>query len=186
MKIHLETPKDIRHQIWKELGRASQDRHHEWRTPVLASTGQDGFVNARTVVLREANAIAGQLEFYTDTRSPKVAELLEQPIAALVFWSARLNWQLRVRAQFSVTTSGPRVEALWQRVKQSASANDYLSPTAPGTALPAVNVPADTLGQTANFTVLSAQVFEMNWLELSRDGHRCAKLGAATWEWITP
>ena len=37
MKIHLQTPEEIRLQIWKELGRASLDRHHEWRTPVLAT-----------------------------------------------------------------------------------------------------------------------------------------------------
>lgn len=42
MKIHLQTPEDIRPQIWKELGRASLDRHHEWRTPVLASADADG------------------------------------------------------------------------------------------------------------------------------------------------
>lgn len=42
MKIHLQTPEEIRSQIWKELGRASLDRHHEWRTPVLASADADG------------------------------------------------------------------------------------------------------------------------------------------------
>ena len=39
MKNVLREPLDIRQQIWKELGRASVDRHHEWRTPVLATVG---------------------------------------------------------------------------------------------------------------------------------------------------
>ncbi len=39
-------------QVWAQLQRASVDRHHEWRTPVLASNGLDGSVQARTVVLR--------------------------------------------------------------------------------------------------------------------------------------
>jgi hypothetical protein len=26
----------------------------------------------------------------------------------------------------------------------------------------------------------------MDWLELSRDGHRRAQLSASTWEWLTP
>jgi pyridoxine/pyridoxamine 5'-phosphate oxidase len=75
MKIHLQTPEEIRTQIWKELGRASLDRHHEWRTPVLASADADGLPEARTVVLRQVDAVAGQLTFYTDSRSPKVAQL---------------------------------------------------------------------------------------------------------------
>mgnify|MGYP006196394707 CR=1 FL=1 len=106
MKIHLQTPEEIRPQIWKELGRASQDRHHEWRTPVLASADPDGLPDARTVVLRQVDALAGQLTFYTDSRSPKVAQLQTQAAAMLVFWSARLSWQLRVRVACTAITSG--------------------------------------------------------------------------------
>ena len=45
MKKDVQTPQEIRQQIWMELGRASQDRHHAWRTPVLATVGVDGAVN---------------------------------------------------------------------------------------------------------------------------------------------
>ena len=189
MKIHLQTPEEIRPQIWKELGRASLDRHHEWRTPVLASVDPDGLPDARTVVLRQVDALAGQLTFYTDSRSPKVAQLQVQGAAMLVFWSARLSWQLRVRVTCSVITSGPEVEALWQGVKQSAAAGDYLSPLPPGAVLPpctGMAVAANAPAPTHSFAVLRAQVLQMDWLELSRDGHRRAQLGANTWEWLTP
>jgi pyridoxamine 5'-phosphate oxidase len=191
MKIHLQTPEDIRPQIWKELGRASQDRHHEWRTPVLASCGADGLPDARTVVLRQVDAVAGQLTFYTDSRSPKVAQLQAQGAAVLVFWSARLSWQLRVQVACSVITAGPEVEALWQEVKQSAAAGDYLSPLPPGAVLPPGSGMADAAkanapAPTHSFALLRAQVLQMDWLELSRDGHRRAKLSTNTWEWLTP
>jgi hypothetical protein len=189
MKIHLQTPEDIRPQIWKELGRASLDRHHEWRTPVLASTDADGLPDARTVVLRQVDAQAGQLTFYTDSRSPKVAQLQSQASAMLVFWSARLSWQLRVRVACTAITSGPEVEALWQGVKQSAAAGDYLSPLPPGAVLPPSSGPADAanvLAPTHSFALLRAQVLQMDWLELSRDGHRRAQLSANTWDWLTP
>jgi hypothetical protein len=189
MKIHLQTPEEIRPQIWKELARASLDRHHEWRTPVLASADADGLPDARTVVLRQVDAVAGQLTFYTDSRSPKVAQLQAQASAMLVFWSARLSWQLRVRVACSVITDGSEVDALWQGVKQSAAAGDYLSPLPPGAVLPqgsgtadAVNAPAPT----HSFALLRAQVLQMDWLALSRDGHRRAQLSANTWEWLTP
>ncbi len=191
MKIHLQTPEEIRLQIWKELGRASLDRHHEWRTPVLASADADGLPDARTVVLRLVDAQAGQLTFYTDSRSPKVTQLQAQASAMLVFWSARLSWQLRLRVACSVITSGPEVDALWQGVKQSAAAGDYLSPRPPGAVLPPSSGTADAAeanvpAPTHSFAVLRAQVLQMDWLELSRDGHRRAKLSASTWEWLTP
>jgi general stress protein 26 len=191
MKIHLQTPEEIRQQIWKELARASLDRHHEWRTPVLASADAKGLPDARTVVLRQVDAVAGQLTFYTDSRSPKVAQLQSQASAMLVFWSARLSWQLRVRVACSVITDGPEVEALWQGVKQSAAVGDYLSPRPPGALLPPssgmddapkANVPAPI----HSFALLRAQVLQMDWLELSRDGHRRAQLSANTWDWLTP
>lgn len=186
MRIPLQTPEDIRLQIWKELGRASLDRHHEWRTPVLASTDANGLANARTVVLRRADAVASQFEMYTDKRSPKVAELKTQPLAMLVFWSSRLSWQLRVRVRFKVVSSGAHVESLWQGVKQSPAALDYLSATAPGDAL-ASNASASAAAHTSPFfALLRAQVLQMDWLELSRHGHRRAQLSDNTWVWVTP
>jgi pyridoxine/pyridoxamine 5'-phosphate oxidase len=64
------TEVEIRERTWIELDRAVHDRHHEWRTPVLATVGEDGKPNARTVVLRQADAKLQSLQFYTDRRSP--------------------------------------------------------------------------------------------------------------------
>jgi len=179
-----QTPSDIRHRIWMELGRATQDRHHAWRTPVLATTAKDGLPHARTVVLREADVNTAQLRIYTDGRSEKVSQLSEQPNALLVFWSHRLNWQLRVRVSITAHASGPLVESVWSRVSQSAAAGDYLSPSAPGSAR-SVAPPNDAAHQH-HLVVLSAQVNEIDWLELARGGHRRARLSADTWEWLTP
>ena len=183
MKIHLQTPEEIRPQIWKELGRASLDRHHEWRTPVLASVDPDGLPDARTVVLRQVDALAGQLTFYTDSRSPKVAELQANPAAVLVFWNRRLQWQLRVGVQAAVHTDGPRVEAAWARVSQSAAAGDYLSAHPPGSVLEPSE--ATATGQH-NFAVVTAQVEHWDWLELSRHGHRRARLVDRGVQWLVP
>jgi len=47
---------------------------------------------------------------------------------------------------------------------------------------PKANAPAPT----HSFALLRAQVLQMDWLELSRDGHRRAQLSANTREWLTP
>lgn len=184
MENSCRTPSDIRHRIWIELDRATQDRHHAWRTPVLATTAQDGLPDARTVVLREADANAAHLRCYTDGRSAKVSQLSYRPDALLVFWSKHLNWQLRVRVSVTAHAAGPLVESVWARVSQSAAASDYLSPSAPGTALSAET--ATNATHKHHLVVLSAQVHEIDWLELARGGHRRARLRADTWDWLTP
>jgi pyridoxine/pyridoxamine 5'-phosphate oxidase len=186
MKYQLHEPKDIRQQIWKELGRASVDRHHAWRTPVLATVGCDGLPNARTVVLRKVDANQQTLCVYTDARSAKVSELAKEPEALFAFWSPRLNWQLRVKVAMVVTTDGPELEAIWQQVQQSAAAADYMATAAPGTERPEAYSSADTRSGDHHFALLNASVLEIDWLELGQGGHRRARLSADNWQWLIP
>ena len=74
----LPTLTEIEAAIWQQLARAPRDKHHEWRTPVLATAGAGGAA-ARTVVLREVHVANQQLVIYTDTRAAKVAQLRAQP-----------------------------------------------------------------------------------------------------------
>jgi hypothetical protein len=187
VKVRLETPQEIRHQIWKELGRATHDRHHAWRTPVLATVSSEGDANARTVVLRSVDSQLNQLQIYTDSRSFKAVELTANPSALFVFWSPRLSWQLRVRTTVTLVKSGDQVEQLWSQVQHTGSAADYLSPSAPGSLIPSdVESSFSCQHQTINFAVLNAQVDEMDWLELARSGHRRARLTHDRWEWLVP
>ncbi len=186
MKTYFETSEEIRHQIWKELGRASQDRHHAWRTPVFATANASGFVNARTVVLRRVDAVTGVLEIYTDRRSEKVADLRHQPRAQFVFWSERLHWQLRVTVTASVATDGLHAQKIWQSVKQSPAARDYLGTEAPGALLGTDRAVTATVSDETHFAVVCGIVIEMDWLELARDNHRRARLTADTWTWLKP
>ena len=169
--------------IWQELTRATHDRHHEWRTPVLATTGTDGLPDARTVVLREADADAKQLVVYTDSRADKVAQLRAQPAALLVLWSKRLGWQLRCRLRCEVNDDGLAVSSRWAQVKLSPAAQDYLSPLAPGSLLSA-QTPA--VAHRECFAVVTASVTAIDWLELHREGHRRALFDGVEGHWTQP
>lgn len=198
MQTPLLTPSDIRHRIWMELQRATQDRHHEWRTPVLATVGTDDLPQARTVVLRHADISQWKLHIYTDRRSPKVAELTANPALMLTFWSKRLGWQLRAQATASVQSTGPDVDAVWAKVSQSPAAADYLSATAPGQALgepiaaqaaAATHSTSSTPSEKApahHLAIITAQVQSIDWLELARTGHRRAVLLPGSWSWRVP
>ena len=189
METPLLTETDIRLRIWMELQRAVNDRHHEWRTPVLATLGADGLPQARTVVLRQVHIQRGQLQIYTDRRSPKVAEMTVTPGVTLAFWSKRLGWQIRVQATTVVQHAGAEVNAVWAKVSQSPAAGDYLSALAPGELVgnPGVtSAAALNDAPTHHLAIVTAQVQSIDWLELARSGHRRALIEANSWSWRVP
>jgi pyridoxamine 5'-phosphate oxidase len=180
----LATLAEIEAALWRELLRAPLDRHHEWRTPVLATADDDG-ADARTVVLREAQADARALRLFTDARSPKVAQMARRPQGTLVMWSRRLGWQLRVRVHLQVQVDGLAVASHWARLKQSPAAQDYLSPLAPGSPLDGA-APGRPAPERGHFALLTAQVLAIDWLELHADGHRRAGFDTAGSRWLVP
>jgi pyridoxine/pyridoxamine 5'-phosphate oxidase len=174
---------DLQRHIWTQFQRAVHDKFHEWRTPVLATVDAIGAPQVRTVILRQVDVSSHQLTFFTDSRAPKVSQLLAQPKASLLFWSNRLSWQLRVQAHVSVLLEGPKVETVWHNLTQSPTATDYLSLQAPGTVLQSSHVAADSVPHLA---ILVADVQEIDWLELARSGHRRAQLRGHEAQWLVP
>ncbi len=96
--------------VWQQLQQAARQRDHAWRTPVLA-TVEDRIAQARTLVLREVDAAARELIFYTDARSAKVRQMHDQPRGTLLCWSASVGWQLRLQVALQVETSGLKVSS---------------------------------------------------------------------------
>ncbi len=166
------TPSDdtLASRVWTELSRATREREHAWRTPVLATLGVDQSPQARTVVLRSADALRGELRIFTDVRSPKVAELRARPQAVLVFWSALLSWQLRVDVTMQVMDRGPDVDAAWERIARSAAASDYLGPAAPGQLMGGGQAASAETVDAHHLAVLVGSVRAMDWLALGPHG----------------
>jgi pyridoxine/pyridoxamine 5'-phosphate oxidase len=177
-------------ELWRELAQAPLQREHGWRHMVLASQGPDG-VDARTVVLRECDDVARSLVFYTDARSPKLAQLHAQPRAVLVAWSAELGWQLRLTCRVEVATHGLGVASRWARIRCTPAAQDYLFPIASGTTLPHGHSgmparPAPAELEHHHFAVMTAHVEVLDWLELGAPLHRRARYTAHGADWLAP
>ena len=177
--------------MWQELARAPHDKHHEWRTPVLATVDADA-ADARTVVLREVIIDDATLLIFSDARAGKLAQLRAHPLGTLVMWSRRLSWQLRLRVQLSAHTDGLAVASRWARLKFSPAAQDYMSPLTPGKAVstapdaeapPSMTSPAVERG---HFALLQARVLSTDWLELHREGHRRARFDDEGARWLVP
>lgn len=206
MQNHVEqnqlNQNQLKADIWQQMLRASVDKHHEWRSPVLVTNGlvtnglitdnnqllKNNFPEARTVILRKVAIDTKTLTFYTDSRSPKVAQIAANPNCTLVFWSKRLSQQLRVKVKISVDTDSELNKKTWQVVKQSPSAGDYLSLLAPGKPLPGASASKENTNQLTSpyFALLIANVVEIDWLALNRDGHQRAKIDASGITYLTP
>ena len=184
MASRLVSLADIGAEVWAELGRAAGDKQHPWRTPVLATVSGDA-ADARTVVLREVDARQRKLLIYSDERAGKVKQLLSCPNGTLVMWSPQLGWQLRCRVRLALEMSGLAASSRWARIKLSPAAQDYLSPLPPGTPLPA-DAPGHTVPEREYFSVISAQVTSIDWLELHAEGHRRAKFDGSASQWLQP
>lgn len=176
---------ELPERLWAELVRAGHDRHHGWRLAVLATVDAQGAPQARTVVLRGADPASGELVCFTDRRSPKVTQLRADGRGMLVFWCARLSWQLRAQVRIEVEETGPRVQAAWARVAGQPGARDYLSRLPPGTAVPD---PVQGGQDTHQLAVLRAKVESLDWLELHRhSGPRRAEVDArGQARWLVP
>jgi pyridoxamine 5'-phosphate oxidase len=178
----LESLHMVERACWLELGHAAHDREHPWRVMTLATVDGDR-ADARSVVLRDVDTERREIVFYTDARSPKVAQIHAQPQAVLVGWWPQPGWQLRLRVTLSIETSGLEVSSRWARVKLSPSAHDYLAALPPGTPVERFQ---PERGSREHFAVVTARVDEMDWLELHAEGHRRARLAGDASTWLTP
>lgn len=172
----------IERAVWRELARAASDRLHEWRIVTLANVAQ-GKPSLRSMVLREVNENRWQLLFYSDSRSPKVAQLKASPEAMLMVWSRELGWQVRMTTTVQVDDSSPAVSKHWAKVKASTNSQDYLAALPPGT--PVQHFKTER-GTREHFAVLTATVTALDWLELHAQGHRRASFDGDGHRWLTP
>ena len=174
--------------VWRELASALRDKAHPWRTAVLATA--DGMApDARTVVLRHADAEKRRLIFYADSRSPKLRQIGQQPQGTMVLWSAALGWQLRLRVELEAHTAGLEVSSRWARLKMTPGAQDYLSPLPPGSPLDqpgSAPVHPPERGTREFFAIVIASVTAIDWLELHADGHRRAAFDGNGARWLVP
>ena len=187
----METPRlddlaAIEAAVWHELETCLRAQGHGWRVGVLATRDGEG-VDARSVVLRELDAARRMLHIYTDARSPKAQQMEAHPQGVLVLWSREMGWQLRLRVDLSLQTSGLAVSSRWARLKLTPGAQDYLSPMPPGSTLDKPNpVVAPTIESRDHFAVIAARVVSIDWLELDARGHRRAVFEDGQRRWVAP
>jgi len=172
-------------QVWVLLVRGVGDRHAAARQPTLATVSPDGGPQARTVVLRAADRVAGTLDIHTDLRSAKVAELSHDPRAALHVWDAGAHLQTRIESVVNILT-GDEVAAIWAKLPD-LSQQSYGTTPAPGVPI-AQSLDYAKQPDFASFAVLRCTVQALDVVHLGPQ-HRRARYERATgWagHWLAP
>lgn len=179
-------------ETWAQLVRATRDRRHGFRNPVIATRCPRRGVRARTVVLRDVDAKRARLTLHTDARSGKVEALRSAPVVSWCFYDGRRRLQVRAETRASMHRGDDVARVAWDRQGPAARALYAVEP-APATPLAPGASPSPREGDGAgfeHFVVVVCDVEELDWLHLGRDGHRRIRFApqGPSWpgSWIVP
>jgi len=175
------------------LREAVTDRASPFRTPALATVGEDGAPEVRTVVLRSFDAASRLLCVHTDARAAKHAEIFAVPTVALVAWDAVQRRQIRVRGRAVLHIGDAVAQADWDALP-SPTRNLYRLRQPPASPLPAPLAGRDDVGTEAdgfaNFAVIAMTFDRLETLHLADEGHIRARFefaeGTMSASWMMP
>jgi pyridoxamine 5'-phosphate oxidase len=168
---------------WRMLAQGATDRDAPLHMLAVASVDPDGRPQQRSMVLRECHRAERALQFHTDVRAVKVAELQAQPRVSVLGYDHGRRTQLRIAGNVQLLSDGPVVERAWQTMR-NVSRVAYRSSKPPGTIFASVdeheslNASEITVHDTfarENFCVIQVAVEELEWVYLNGAGNRRAR-----------
>ena len=181
MSEWFETLDGLHGHVWHTL----TTRRDGPRLVALANQGPDGWPEARTVVLRDADRAEATVAIHTDRYSDKIVGLRDIPRATVLLWDETDRLQIRLRIEVFIQT-GLAVEEHWRNVPDP-SREAYGTTPPPGTPIPSAldyEKPADR----AAFAVLHGRVMQIDAVHLGDQHRRAAYSRDDDWagQWLAP
>ena len=170
---------------WHRLIRGVHDRHAPARHPTLATVSPEGWPQARTVVLRAADRSNSRLEIHTNSFSPKIADLIATPVAALHIWDSGSRLQVRLHADVEIAR-GAQVANIWSAVPER-SRMAYSRSQLPGQPIPSA-LAYEPQPDPEAFAVLYLTIRVMDLLHLGPNHRRAQFSRDLDWagHWLAP
>lgn len=181
--------------IWECLREGVNPGRSPFSIAQVATIGLQGEPKLRNLVIRSASQNRVEIRFYTDLRSAKVAEIGADPRVSVVSTDFDSNLQIRFEGTASIISEGPQKQAAWKDCREH-SLILYRNPLPPGTAIhhpdeghPKMGV-SDTSDGFENFCLVVVSIINIDWLDLSAQGHERAtfRRESSTWSanWVAP
>lgn len=164
-----------------ELFRSNVDRKHPFRLLYLSTWGE--YPEVRIVVKRNIDPYLN-FTFFTDSRSPKVEQIRNNPKVSALFYHPKKKLQIRLYGQAILIDEGHGdFDRYLQAVKQSSSLQDYTTIQAPGSALKLEAEAASLFGKEIYFLAVEIQAQKLDILQLGRENHRRSVFLRQGYEW---
>ncbi len=186
---HTATPDEslsnLWEEIWTSLAQGADSPAIPFGTPVFSSSEKDR-VDSRIVILRKVDNKKRVLICHSDIRANKVQQLKLSPEGSWLFWHGEDRVQVRMRTHSPVHHLDAVAKAAWEDLSPSSKTN-YSVSRHPGEEIssPEIGISAydrnmspDAETEAAwfqHFAVIVSEVREIDWLCLSRAGHRRAR-----------
>ncbi|SFH79164.1 Pyridoxamine 5'-phosphate oxidase [Planctomicrobium piriforme] len=170
---------------WTELGLAASNLSHPWSHMVLGTVSENG-PRQRTVILRAVGPENWQMVFFTDLRSPKIAELQRDPRISCLCYDAVSRVQMTVSGRARLHLNDTLSKLFWERIPVDSRRN-YVGLQPPGALIdpPSTNLSSElpetglTEEQRAHgrdhFAVVEIKAHSWEILQLRRSGNFRAK-----------
>lgn len=193
------TLSDLEADCWRQLVSAPKHKQSGFKTLTVATCTPDG-ADARTVVLRQADAQRKYVWFHSDARAGKIIQLEIFPNATLLFWDDKQQLQLRLTVEPRLHTDDDMADKHWKNLWLGGR-KSYLSEQIPGSELPAPypgfpphlgqELPTQEVSEAGrpNFAVIECRVLSLDYLHLSRAGQTRARFQYEPVErfvWLAP
>ncbi len=154
--------------IWDLLAQGVVNKKSKFHTPTL-STVNGNMINSRTVILRKVDNKTKMLFFYSDSRSRKVLNIIQNNNVTVHLYEPRFKLQVQLYGHAKIENNSEKTKNIWSSLN-SFSKKNYLSALSPGEKIDSFdNLKYNTDNEEAysNFSLIYFKVSKLECLQLS-------------------
>ena len=154
--------------IWDLLAQGVVNKKSKFHTPTL-STINGTAINSRTIILRKVDNKTKMLFFYSDSRSRKVLNIIQNNNVTVHLYEPRFKLQVQLYGHAKIENNSEKTKNIWSSLN-SFSKKNYLSALSPGEKIDSLdNLKYNTDNEEAfyNLSLIYFKVSKLECLQLS-------------------
>ena len=154
--------------IWDLLAQGVVNKKSKFHTPTL-STVNGNMINSRTIILRKVDNKTKMLFFYSDSRSRKVLNIIQNNNVTVHLYEPRFKLQVQLYGHAKIENNSEKTKNIWSSLN-SFSKKNYLSALSPGEKIDSLDnlkYNADNEEAYSNFSLIYFKVTKLECLQLA-------------------
>ncbi|PRX55516.1 pyridoxamine 5'-phosphate oxidase family protein [Flagellimonas meridianipacifica] len=169
-------------EITAELKLGFTKKGHPFRYFSLATKGLEDDIGLRTVALRNVSPDL-RCTFYSDSRSNKIKELIEDSTVSALFLHPKKLWQITLKGNIIREMDTQVLKTYWNGIPLK-SRKDYTTKTAPGSKH-VEGKPIEYITDSNHFSILHIIPEQIEILKLERPSHVRVRFSKTEGAWYS-